>query len=78
MNWFTTIIVAVDPYTKRLTKYGGPNIQGISMSDAQHYCDTHGLGYCKVDARLVAEIPCKKGSYDPDFENRIDYDHNQN
>ena len=44
------------------------------METAQEYCELNGLGYCKVVGELIAEIPCKEGTYEPDFNNMIDYE----
>lgn len=35
----------------------GPNIQAPSMELAQEYCQNNGLGYCKIEGQLIAEIP---------------------
>lgn len=74
MNLYVTEIKAIKPSTGELTTYGGPNVPGSSFKDAQDYCEENGLGYCKVVGELVSEIPCKKGTYEPDFINMIDYD----
>ena len=68
---FTTTIRAIDPHTKELSTYRGPNVPGICFSDAQAYCDNNGMGYCEVDGKLVMEMSWN-GS------NRIDYDNENN
>lgn len=72
MNHYTTEIQAINPLTGELTTYYGPNVPGISFSDAEDHCQRNGLGYCKVVRQLVSEIPRKEG--EPDWKNRIDYD----
>ncbi len=74
MDLYVTSIMAVDPRDGELKKWCGPEVPGISESDAQRYCENNGLGYCKVDGILVAEIPCKEGTYEPDFTKMIDYE----
>ena len=74
MNLYTTIIQAICLHTGKLTTYCGPHVPGISFADAQNYCETHELGYCKVEGVLVAEIPCKEGTHDPDWDNMVNYD----
>jgi hypothetical protein len=74
MNLYVTEIKAIKPSTGCLTTYGGPNVPGISAGDAQDYCENNGLGYCKVIGLLVDEIPCKKGTYEPDWENMVSYE----
>lgn len=74
MDLYVTTVKAISPVTGELTTYSGPNVPGISFKDAQDYCENNGLGYCKVEGLLVAEIPCKKGTYEPDFDKTVDYD----
>mgnify|MGYP003650447881 CR=1 FL=1 len=78
MNTFTTLIRAINPKTGKLCLFGGPNIEAISMADAQHKCDTTGMGYCLVDAQLVSEVPCKGDSIDPDWDNEVNYQIKEN
>jgi hypothetical protein len=78
MKTYTTSLLAVDPTDDKLKKWGGPNIQGISQKDAERYCQLNGLGYLWIEGELVAEIPCKTGSFEPDFKNMIDYTNTQN
>lgn len=79
MKWFVTEIHAVCPVMHSMYKWVGPNVPGIDMATAQEYCNNNGLGYCKVIGELVAEIPCKEGSYEPDFSKMVDYEKiNQN
>lgn len=74
MKLWVTEIKAYDPYSNELKTYGGPNVPALTHGDAEDYCQDNGLGYCKVLGELIAEIPCKKGSYEPDFDNMIDYE----
>ena len=73
-RWWGTEIQALDPKTKELKTYGGPNVPGFMRVAAEQYCQRNGLGYCKVLDELVAEIPCKEGSFTPDFGGTIDYE----
>lgn len=74
MDLYVTIIEAVCVQDGELKWFAGPHVPGISFEDAQNYCFTHGLGYCKVYGLLVAEIPFKKGSSELDWDNKIDYE----
>lgn len=74
MRKWVTSITAIDPKSGELKHWSGPEVPGISATDARNYCDNNGLGYCKIDGELVAEIPCKKDSYEPDFDKMIDYE----
>ena len=51
---FTTKIEAMKD--GKLMTFIGPNVPGISFADAQAYCESHGLGYCRVVGRLIGEI----------------------
>ncbi len=72
MNTYTTTIWAESSITGELTEYVGPNVPGISFSDAQTYCENNGLGYCKVSGQLVEEIPVVNGK--PDWKNKTDFE----
>lgn len=74
MTLYVTEIKALSPSSGEMRNYCGPNVPGISMETAQEYCEMNGLGYCKVIGELVAEIPCKEGSYEPDFDKMVDYE----
>jgi hypothetical protein len=53
--------------------WGGPNIQAITIDEAQRWCNEN-RGYCKVIGELIAEIPTKTDGITPDFENMVDYE----
>jgi hypothetical protein len=78
MKHWSTTIRAIDPITGDLKLWNGPSVLGISFDDAERYCQMNGLGYCKVDGELVCEIPCRDGTYEPDFSNMVDYDNVKN
>jgi hypothetical protein len=71
---YVTEIQAISPITGELTTYGGPHVPGISETTAQEYCELNGLGYCKVVGELIAEIPCKEGTYEPNWDEMVDYE----
>jgi hypothetical protein len=80
VNLYTTQIKAIDPADGEMKTWCGPNVPGISFSDARWYCDNNGLGYCEVTGQLVCEIGTKveNGMIVPDFTKRIDYDAKNN
>lgn len=78
MKTWCTEIRAINPVTGELTTFCGPNIQAPSWALAEEYLQNNGLGYCRIDGELVAEIPCKPGTYEPDWDNMIDYENIQN
>ncbi len=71
---YVTEIKAICPHSGDLKTYCGPNVPGISIETAQEYCEMNGLGYCRVIGELIAEIPCKEGTYEPDFNKMVDYE----
>ncbi len=70
---YTTTIKAIDPQTGEMKTWGGPNIPAITRKGARKYCDTHGLGYCEVSDKLVAEIGTKADGHTPDWDNRLEF-----
>jgi hypothetical protein len=72
---WVTELDAICPYTDRgIVKFCGPEVPGYTIEDAQHYCNTNGLGYLRVLGPLLSEIPCKPGTYEADFDKMIDYE----
>lgn len=53
MSMYTTEIVAVDPKTGTLKKWGGPNVPGETEQEAREYCDNNGLGYVNILGRTI-------------------------
>lgn len=56
MNLYRTRIRAVCPKTKELKVYFGPNVPGITFTDAEVFCEVNGLGYCEVVGLIHNEI----------------------
>ena len=71
---FSTYIKAISPITGELLLYSGQNIESISKECARQFCEQNGLGYLHIGDEVVCEIPCKKGTFKPDFDNEIDYE----
>ncbi len=78
MKQYITEIKALSPIDGEIKTFAGPEVPGISFSDAQSFCENNGLGYCKVIGELVAEIPCKHGTYAADFSKMIDFETQNN
>lgn len=78
MKTWGTIIYAKCAMTGEQKIFCGPNIKAPSRSLAHEYCQNNGLGYCHIGDELVAEIPCKEGTYEPDWDKMIDYENTQN
>lgn len=73
MRTYTTEIQALDPETGEMKSWAGPNVPGITLKDAENYCQQNGLGYCKINGELVAEIPCDE-IFKPNWDNMVDYE----
>lgn len=56
MFTYATKIKAIDPKTGELCEWFGPNVQGISRSDVRAKLDQNGLGYCRVEDRIVETV----------------------
>jgi len=68
-HWSTRILAAT-PETHEsevldLREYTGPVVPGITLEDAQRYCNTHGLGYCRVIGEHIAEVDYDTGKITP-------------
>jgi len=55
MIWITEI-KAVDPATGEIETWAGPRIQADTKEDARNYCDSNGLGYCKIIGKFISEV----------------------
>lgn len=78
MKIWTTVIYAKCAVDGVIRQFCGQNIEAPTKQLAHEYCQNNGLGYLHISDELVMEIPCKKGTYEPDFKNAIDYDKTQN
>ena len=67
-KWYITELRAICAACGELKTFIGPEVPGISFEDADNYCQTNGLGYCRVIGELVAKIPWDES------KPRIDYD----
>lgn len=70
---YITRIRAIDPNDGELKTWGGDNIQAITWEHAEYILNETGRGYMQVDGELIAEIMCKPGTFEPDWNSYIDY-----
>lgn len=73
MRKWCTKIQALEAATGEMKTWDGGYVEAPTMELAQQWCDQN-KGYLKVVGELIAEIPCKKGTYEPDWDNMIDHD----
>lgn len=79
MPFFCTKMEVVNQETKELVWIDGFRIEAPTRELAQEIIDNENYHYLIITGQLVKEIPCKKGSFEPDWNNAIDYDKlNQN
>ena len=72
MNLYMTEIKAICPHTNKLRVFKGPIVPGESLKDAQDFCDTYGISYCKVVKLLISKVPYGE-EYDPNWRRGIGY-----
>lgn len=77
MKKWCTEFMAPDALTGDMKKWCGPEVEAPTAELAQQWRYDN-AGHLKVVGELVAEIPCKEGTYEPDFKNMIDYENTQN
>jgi len=77
MRVWLTEIKAICPNTGELKTWGGDNVEAPTFEMAQIWCNEN-KGYLKVIGELIAEIPCKENSFEPDFSKMIDYENTRN
>lgn len=77
MKIWGTSIYAKHNITGEIREFCGQNVEAPTRELAIAWCQHH-CGYLHVNDEIVAEIPCKEGSYEPDFDNMVDYENIQN
>jgi hypothetical protein len=76
MKIWLTEIKALDANTGEIKIWGGDNVEAPTWDMAQKWCNEN-KGYLKVIGELISEIPCKEGTYEPEWDKAIDYDKQQ-
>lgn len=73
MKKWCTEIKALEASTDEMKTWCGEHVEAPTWELAQKWCDNN-KGYLKVIGELIAEIPCKEGTYKPDWDNITDYE----
>lgn len=73
MKIWTTEIKAIDPLTGELKTWCGDYVHAPTFELAQQWCEMN-KGYLKVIGELISEIPCKEGTYEPDWGKKVDFE----
>jgi len=79
MPYFCTQMQVVNQKTKELVWIDGMRVEAPTLELAQEIIAKENYHYLIITGQLVKEIPCKEGSFEPDWKNAVDYDKlNQN
>lgn len=73
MTKWGTLIYSICPVNNDKRVFVGPTIEAPSRQLAHEYCQNNGMGYCHIGDELIMEIPCKEGTYEPDWNKSVDY-----
>jgi hypothetical protein len=73
MKKWVTEFRAIDQQDGQMKTWGGDEVEAPTFQLAQEWCYKN-KGYLKVIGELIAEIPCKDGTNEPNFKNIIDYE----
>ena len=73
MRTYSTKMQVLNQETKELVWVGGMKVIAHSEQHAQQILDRHDYHYLALDGELIAEIPCIKGTYQPDWGGMIEY-----
>lgn len=73
MKLWTTSVYAIHNITGEMATFCGQYVEAPTRELAIEWCKKN-CGYLHVDGELIAEIPCKEGTYEADFGKMIDYE----
>lgn len=73
MRLWATKIKAIDPRSGNLVTWIGDNVPAFTENMAREILDNTGRGYMEIIGEVAFEIPCKEGTFEPDFSRMIDY-----
>lgn len=73
MKIWATEFRALDAKTGEMKTWVGENVQAPTWQLAQQWCYENRGHLTVIKDQLVMEIPCKAGTYKPDWDNAIDY-----
>lgn len=73
MPIFCTEMKVWDNVYNQFVKLDGPRIDAPNWELAEQQIKSRELRWLKITGELISEIPCKKDSFEPDWNNQIDY-----
>lgn len=74
MKLWDTQMQVLNQETKELHWVEGMRVRPFTREKAQSILDKYDYHYLVLGDEIVAEIPCKPGTYDPDWNKIIDYE----
>lgn len=78
MKLWDTSMQVLNQQTKELMWVEGMRVKAFTREKAQEILDKYDYNYLVLGDEIVVEIPCKPGTYDPDWEKMIDHEVIQN
>lgn len=78
MKIWSTEMQVLNQQTKELHWVEGMRVKAFTKEKAQELLDKYNFHYLVLGDEIVAEIPCKPGTLDPDWNKMIDYEIIQN
>lgn len=78
MKIWSTEMQVLNQKTKELHRVEGMNVKAFTREKAQELLDKYDYHYLILCDEIVAEIPCKPGTLEPDWNKIIDYEVIQN
>lgn len=74
MKLWDTQMQVLNQETKELCWVEGMRVRAFTREKARAILDKYDYHYLVFGDEIVAEIPCKPGTYDPDWDKMIDYE----
>lgn len=73
MSIFCTSMKVWDKVFNQFVVIDGPRFEAPTWNLAEEILEKEGYRWLTIIGELVSEIPCKKDSFTPDWDNQIDY-----
>lgn len=74
MKLWSTEMQVLNQQTKELHWVEGMKVRSPTRESAQKLLDKYNFHYLVLGDEIIAEIPCKEGTLDPDWNRMVDYD----
>lgn len=74
MKMWSTLMQVLNQKTKELHWVEGMKVKAPTKEAAQRLLDKYDYHYLVLGDQIIAEIPCKPGTLEADWNKMIDYD----